>query len=79
LQEPRDINEELSICWVHTELIKAGKFDQLHDQIIFNERRDGDPLPSFCVAVDLNWLREELDKLVGRLTAWSNDISVSYL
>jgi hypothetical protein len=71
LQEPSDINKKLSIHQVHTELTKAGKFDQLHDQVIFNERRDGDCLPILCVSVvgfDLDWLREQLDKLVGRLT-----------
>jgi hypothetical protein len=82
LQELRDINEKLSICRVHTELTKAGKFDQLHDQVIIDERREGDRLAIVCVAVvclDVNWLREELDKLVGGLSAWNNDFRVSYL
>jgi hypothetical protein len=81
LQELRDINEKLNIRRVHTELTKAGKFNQLHDQVIVDERRDGDRLAILCVAavwLDVNWLREELDKLVGRLSAWHNDHRVSY-
>jgi hypothetical protein len=81
LQEPRDINEKLSIRRVHTTLTKAGKFDQLHDQTIFNERRNGDRLPILGVAVillNLYWSREKLDKLVEGLTAWPNNLSVSY-